>query len=375
MTTTRSSNLEFCLHTLLGDAASGWETSAFCEGAIAVRGSLSRLAALVDIPQLRSAAALIAAWDGASDTALASSAKLQCAIPPTRDQMQILFESDFDLELYGLERFLPALRPLCRVLEDDLGLRLGRVSTHAFLTFQGGHQWPCSRLERSFSFNCQLQGTRAWRIDRLNPVRGNGKRVRTHDGGPASVTTTACESFVAQPGSVVVLPPNAIHETWAETASLAIAFAVDSPDTVARLVSARVREHFQTVDELRAPRLGAHHVSWTSEVSLVAAELRGIARSIERDGASWWSRERAQVRLCPGLSVEAVTKTAVTVRSASDMRTLALDTTSVALLCWASMREAFDARDVVRELIGIDPVAADECIQRLLYSGLLEKAP
>ena len=378
--------MEFGLTTLLGDHAARLADPALIEDAITVSGDPKRFAAFAEIPQLRTAVAAMDAWDGRPKSARAwspSGTKTPFEIFATRDQLKTLYEAGCTIVLENVDGFVPAIRPLCRQLEADLGVAPGKINVEVFCALRGGHGRP--HFDPSFTFNCQIHGTKSWTIARNPAVRFPPARIGMFLGRPPEPALEAVltqplptciengATFVAEPGAVVFLPPGVLHETHMETASFAIAFAIDLTDCVASQVASRLESRLQRVPGLRAARLGGQSASLRPEAALVAAELRAMADALDAGEDPWWtSNPRARIR--PGLSAEIVNETSIALRGVTTTRTMTLAPAMVSLLGWASRRGVFSMQDAAVGLGQIDPVLVEGCVRQLIFAGLMERA-
>ena len=377
---------EFGLRTLLGEKATLLEAPQPLEDAIVVHGDPTRFGAFTEIPQLRSAVALMDAWDGQHTTARAWSpagTTNPFELFATREQLGTLYEAGCTIVLEDVERFVVALRPLCRRLEADLGVAPGKVNVQAFCALRGGH--GRGHFDTSFTLNCQLSGTKLWRLARNPALRFPPAGVGMFLGRPPEceldelltgalpTSLEGGEKFVAEPGSVVFLPPGVLHETRMKTPSFAIGFAIEATDSVASQVAARVKQELQRIPELRAARLGPQARALRAEAASVAAELRSLADSLDAGQDPWWTLAAERVRIRTGLSAKVLSDTSIALSSAKTARTLDLAPTMVRLLGWASTRQDFSLRDLAIELGEIEPVLAAGCVRQLLFSGLMEK--
>lgn len=376
----------FGVRTLLGERASELEAPEPLEAATVVHGDPARFSAFTELPALRSPTALLAAWDGGYKMGRAWSpgGTTPFELFPTREQAGTLYDAGFTIVLENIESFLPELRPLCRMLERDLGLGPDKVNVEAFFSRRGGHGRP--HFDPSFTFNCQVRGDKVWRIARNEAVpfppvgmflgRPAEAEIESllEDELPPNLDHLDPETFVARPGTVVFLPPGVFHETRAEGETFAVAFAIEHVDTVAQEVLKRAKRALVGIPRLRAGRLGAQQGELTIERGLAAAALRELADAIETD-PSTLRPDRARVRLRSGLSATAESPTQVLLRGGTSSRSLTLDPSLVTLLDWASRREgaAFDSSDVATELPEIPVELGLGCIRQLVHSRLLER--
>lgn len=371
---------DFGVRTLLGAESSMLTSPSPLEAPIVVHGSLQRLAAFAELPVLRSASTVMDAWDGTSKTARAWSPVGGPAyeIYPTREQLRTLYDAGCTIVFEGIERFIPALRPLCRALERDLDVGVGRVNVEVFCARGLGRGRP--HFDPSFTFNCQIQGSKTWRLARHDAVifppsgmflgRTPEPELARLLAEPLPDEIEGGETIVAEPGTVVFLPPGILHETHTETGSYAIAFAIERTDTLAGRIADEVRAELQKIPMLRAARLGAQFLEVQEEARLAAISLRRLADEIE--SRAWLSTE-ATYRLRPGLSAKPLDTNRIVLTGVRVTRTLSLDEVPVALLGWASGRSAFSSRDLAIGLPWIDPELANDCVRQLLHLGFMER--
>jgi hypothetical protein len=377
--TMNANPLVFGVGTLLGEEAAAFKLTAPLEMPIVAHGSVQRLASFMDIPALRDAAAVVDAWDGAEQTARAWSPVGGPAyeIFPTREQIRTLYDAGCTLVLEDVERFIPALRPFCRALERDLDIDVGRVNVEVFCARREGHSRP--HFDPSFTFNCQIQGAKHWRLARHESVRfpptgmflGRApvpQLARTLS-GPLPVAIEGGTEIIAEPGTVVFLPPGVLHETHTEKGSYAIAFAIEHVDTLGGLVLETVRNRLLSVPILRAARLGAQFREVQDEATLASEVLRRIADEID---AGDWRKPEVRFRLKVGLTVESTGGNRVILRSSNVERTLLLDQIPSKLLVFASGRRTFTARDIGLNLPTLDPETTESCLELLMHRGLVE---
>jgi hypothetical protein len=370
--------------TLLGPHADALYGAAPLEHALVHHGALERLSAITDIAVLRDATAVLDAWDGEPKTARAWS-PAGSANPfefmPTRGQLRTLYDAGFTVVLEDVERFVPALRPLCHALERDLGVAPGKVNAEVFCGRAGGHGRP--HFDPSFTFNAQIAGDKAWRIApnpalRFPPTGMFLGRLPEAELAallerPMPATIDDTEAFVATPGTVVFLPPGVLHETRMQTDSFAVAFAIEFTDTVARRVAERVRRQLDRVPELRAARLGAQGRAAADQAAAVASALRGIADALEHDAAAVWSGDEPLYRLRPGLLAEPVSATAVALSGERVRRTVELDAVMVDALRCASTIPTLTLAELVAAAPLHGSARVDEALRKLAHLGLLER--
>ena len=217
---------------------------------------------------------------------------------PTRPQIRTLYAAGCTILFEHVQSFVPALQPLCTNLAADLGLARGAVVVQALLDLTGGQ--ARTHFDSGFTINCQIQGTKVWRF-----APNHGRRFASFAtflgryppreaehlvAKPVHEPLHMSEAFVAQPGSVVFLPPGVIHTTRTQSASLAVGFSIDPADRVADLIAARIEKELEKVAELCTPLVGARRRALDGEAPRVVAELRRLADTVENAGGSWWAR-------------------------------------------------------------------------------------
>lgn len=368
----------FGLATLVGDQSSLLLSSRVVDEHIVARGSLERLGAFVDLPPLRTALDVIEAWDGLERTARAWSPAGGPAyeIYPSKSQIRTLYDAGSTIVLESIERFVPALRPLCRQLERDLRVDPGCVNVEVFCARRGGHGRP--HFDPSFTFNCQVAGRKTWRLERNPAVQHPTFGMflgRTPTGSPPCHDTSSlptalshAETVVAEPGTVVFLPPGVLHETIAASETYAIAFAIENVDSVARRVMRAASDRLFAEPRLRAARFGPQFEDNAAEARAAAAVLRELAAQIE-EGA--WPTER-RYALRDGLKVEALAQTRVMLSALRSAKILNLDPAGAALLIYASDHRSFTLADALCTLPAEDAERVQQCLQQFANAGILE---
>lgn len=372
----------FGTQTLLGEQAALLKAEVPLEDMIIEHGDPARFAAFTCIPTLESALTVMEAWDGTPRTARAWSPANGPAfqIYATREQLRTLYDAGFTILLEDIERFVPELRPLCRALEKDLGVAPGKVNVEAFCSPAGGRGHP--HFDSSFTFNCQVQGIKKWTLAK-NPAirfppagmflnRAPSPEMADLFDAPLPSKIENGETFLAQPGSVVFVAPGVLHETYMETTSFAIAFAVEHTDSIASHVVERVRATLQKIPTVRAARLAAQSKSLQPEFASVAAQLRQLAEALENCQAGWWLEDEKKHSITAGLTIEVVDKTEVILRGQNSVKTIHLDPEMVRILKWIDTRSQFSLREITVELPNIDPQFAENCIATLTRVGLME---
>lgn len=376
---------QFGIELLLGERARLLDEQAPLEAHITSHGDPARLAELTGIPALSSPRSAVDAWDGALHTARAWAPASGKAFElfATREQLPTLYDAGFNILLEDAERFIPELAPLCRKLEADLKIAAGRVNVQLFCAAAGGRAAP--HFDSSFTFNCQLQGVKAWRLARNEFLRFPPRHIGGFLGrrpdpaldlellsAPIPVELQDAEAFVARPGSVVFLPPGVLHETQIESESLAVAFAIEHTDCIADRTAALVQRELRRDPALRAPRLGAQFADTGAERQRAAAALRGLAAALEASNDPW-SAGVERFRLHPGVSVERVDGTVLCLATTDGARTIDVGPLMAAVLSHAASRRPFTAADVALASGLFDVSALQPCLRTLIASGLLQR--
>lgn len=375
--------MEFTAKTLLEDLAEALSGANPLVAPICHHGPLERLKPITEIKELRSALSVMEVWDGAPNSARAWSPPgiSPFELLPERGNLITLYNAGFTIVLENVESYVPALRPLCRALESDLGVAPGRINAEVFCALKGGA--GRAHFDSSFTFNCQISGTKAWMLAQNPaldyPPRGIGMflgrpipaelEAFLTDSMPDNIENP--DHFLAQPGSVVFLPPGVLHQTYMETESFAVAFAIEETDCVASHVSQYVFNQLKSYPLLRAPRLGAQTVVLARERAMVVKELRKYADLLD-NGSPMWATETKHYKLPEGLAIISGIDLEITLVTPLKKRTLTVAHDLKSVLVWGAKRSSFSLADVMREVELDDPYLAPQCLAQLTRTGLLE---
>lgn len=370
---------EFGLEGLLGDQASLLHQPRLVEDYLIAHGPVERLSAFAELPILRTALDAINAWDGMERTARAWSPAGGPAyeLYPAKSQLRTLYDAGATIVLESIERFVPALRPLCRQLERELQVEPGCVNVEIFCARRGGHGRP--HFDPSFTFNCQIIGDKTWHLQRDARVQhpsfgmflGRTPTVEPvcHDSRSLPSGLTEPDIVVAKPGTVIFLPPGILHETLAEGETYAIAFAIEHVDCIAARILQEARRHMFAEVELRAGRFGAQFETINTEIDRAARVLRKLADQLEAHGLP--ARPRFVLRA--GLSVTVIDATRVEISSSQVKKTLTLDPVGAALLAFAAdRRPAFSFSDLIDAVPSGDAERLEQCLHQFANAGILE---
>jgi len=375
----------FGVELLLGERARLLEATEPLEEYVAVHGSTERLCELTRIPALSSGRAAIGAWDGALHTARAwaPAGGKSFELFATPEQLPTLHDAGFNILLENAERFIPELRAMCRRLESDLRVPAGRVNVQLFCCAAGGRAAP--HFDSSFTFNCQLQGTKVWRLAKNEFLRFPPRYIGGFLGrrpspaldlellsAPIPVRLDDSEAFTATPGSVVFMPPGVLHETQIESESFAVAFAIEDTDCIADRTSALVERELRRDPALRAPRLGAQFADTAAERLRAAAALRKIAAALEL-GMDPDRGKSEQFRLHPSVSVEFVDETTIRLESGDGARSVSVEPVMAMVLGHAASRTPFTLSELCSDPREPAASSVQACLRTLIGTGLLQR--
>lgn len=303
------------LHTLLGSSAATFLAEHWPTRALVHHGPPERLAPLLEAPALASPTALghaygegVVVWFGG---ALAST--------PLRElygrrfaplDALALHHAGATLFFERVDRWVPALVPLCRALERALGLLRGSVYCSAFASPAQGSSLP--HFDPDLNLSIQLAGRKRWRVAPnrhvVDPTRGYSILHEPHEIDPELARCLRAplprqlpdDALTAQlePGSVIFVPRGHWHATETLEASFALVF-VAAPKTWLDLALATLRAEL-----VGDPRWRATARDDDAALHERAAALR--ERAAELAAPQWraalgrldpWFRRRAAVRL------------------------------------------------------------------------------
>ncbi|MEO6917842.1 MAG: cupin domain-containing protein [Collimonas sp.] len=199
-------------------------------------GSPQRFAEIAAIPELASIDALLEAWRGDADAWAPRDTK-HPLINATAKQLPAFYESGYTLYLSKVEDHVPALEPIARKLERDLGLREEDVYFEAFISQGTGSGF---HFDPNVTINIQLIGSKQWCVAEnkhlVNPHVGwsSGTTVNEHMQRYArqpfpTRMPPGCKRFEARPGTLVYLHPGYWHCTLNHEPSLSLLFTINPP--------------------------------------------------------------------------------------------------------------------------------------------------
>ncbi len=377
------SNKEFGTALLLGDQSKLFRGKDLITSALVEHGPLSRLDILTSIPELQSVETLIEAWDSGHETGRVwspASGKAFQMFATNKSQLRNLYNNGFAVVMERVERYVPALSALCVSLERDLGVGQGQVNVQAFCARAGGR--GRAHFDSGFNFNCQLQGLKTWKLKENTGVRFPHMNMflGTHAceelqrifEGPLPDSIEDGQTFQAKPGTVVFVPNGLLHETLMDTDSLAICFAIDTPESIALSVADQAKKALLQVPELRAPRTKAQRVDIVAEVRTAAETLRKLADQIESGNAQIWPKQEKVLRRRQGLSFTRDSDDSVTISSDGASKTISIGQTPASLLQFAMKAPQFTLGDLVSDPSASGLTNVNTSLEALVRHGLLE---
>jgi hypothetical protein len=380
---TSASHEQFGLEDLVGEPATTFLSARALDEAAIFHDRGDGLARLRTIPALASATTLMSAWDGKSGVvrAWAPLETRAAELFPSQAQVRPLYDAGFNIVLFSVERFVPELQPVCRNLERDLGLATGKIVVEAFCARGGAGARP--HFDGTTTLNCQLEGSKVWRLARNPAVRYPpagmflGAAVPRRLGPvlrapvPDRMPDDAREVTV-HPGSVVYLPQGTLHETRTESASFAILFSI-TRGTIGDDIARRVRRRLRRIESLRAPPL-EHRAVRDAAVHQAASELRRLADELEASRLLP-RRSATPVRFVPGITTESRGGRVLVIRTPDGEHVADVDPLLRSVIEWAERRATpFLSDDAVTELAHTEPATVRRAVKHLVRVGLLELA-
>jgi len=199
-------------------------------------GPVERFKEIASIPALRSIDALLKAWRGTADAWAPRDTK-NPVMTAEAHQLSDFFESGYTLYLSHVEEHVPALAPLARRLELDLGVRDDEVYFEAFVSKGAG---SAVHFDPNVTINIQLIGAKQWRIAEnkhlTHPHSGWNVGSEVDDDMKAyarqpfpTKMPRGSRSFEARQGTLVYLHPGYWHATVNHEPSLSLLYTVNPP--------------------------------------------------------------------------------------------------------------------------------------------------
>jgi len=225
-------------------------------------GSLERFKEIATIPALRSIEAILGVWRGSAE-AWAPRGTGHPVITAEADQLSDLYQSGYTLYLSHVEEHVPALEPLARRLELDLGMRGEEVFFEVFVSKGAG---SAVHFDPNVTINIQLIGAKQWRIAEnkhlTHPHAGWNVGSEVDDEMKAysrqplpSKMPRGSRRFEARQGTLVYLHPGYWHSTVNHEPSLSLLYTIDPPSWAA-LLADEIKAHLNTVDDARELAFG-----------------------------------------------------------------------------------------------------------------------
>lgn len=243
-------------------------------------GDPARLPAALRVPELASLARLFAVYRGMVSFGNARSDSRTLAVPQA--DPGLLFRMGLSLYLTDIADCIPALNPLLRSLEQELGAPAGCARIGAFAAARGNG--VTCHMDAEEVLSIQLAGRKRFRYalaaDLANPW---GRQLNPGDpcdealypqvgGGFPDPKKASFESAEMRPGSVLFMPRGTWHETEADEDSLSVSIIVRMPTALDCALSA-LRDRLLQDARWRQPMYGA----WTAGPSRQAVRDRWAA--------------------------------------------------------------------------------------------------
>lgn len=368
---------------LLGPSAERLRDGHILDDVIAFHGDIERLP-FMSLQVLKNVRSVLCAWDGIPNTARAWSPPSgpYFQLRPVAGQLLALYDAGYTIVLEDVERFVPELKFYCRSLERDLGVQPGKVNVEIFCAKAGGRGRP--HFDPSFTFNCQITGSKAWRTVKseavFHPTFGMFLEHRpplehiAQISGSLPDNLNTLEPFIAQPGSVVLLPPGVLHQTDMLTDSYAIAFAIEHTETVATEILNELKRRISGQPGLRAARLGAQWCGLEKEAANAASVLRALADEVDRGTLRFSKDMHRAASLYSGLRIRIEGADEVMLIGTTKTKTLKVDEVTLNLLKTAASGLPFTLWDVLEEAPDTCPMLLHAALSRLLDCSILEWA-
>ncbi len=225
-------------------------------------GSLERFKEIATIPALRSIEAILEVWRGTAEAWAPRDTK-NPVITAEAEQLSDFFESGYTLYLSHVEEHVPALKPLARRLELDLGLRGEEVFFEAFASKGAG---SAVHFDPNVTINIQLIGAKQWQIAEnkhlKHPHAGWNVGTDVDDEMKAysrqpfpSKMPRGSRRFEARQGTLVYLHPGYWHSTANHEPSLSLLYTINPPSWADLLVD-ELKAHLNKVDDARELAFG-----------------------------------------------------------------------------------------------------------------------
>ena len=258
-------------------------------------GDPSRLAPLLDLPELRSVSALAAAFHAPVTAWFDDDTKFgePNATPLRAPESLPRYEAGALLQFNDIQQWVPALCPLLRSLEDDLDLPHGAARSQLFASKSGSG--AKAHWDNDPVLTVQLRGTKRWRFapqsyveEPLHNFVCGGSRAQFagyYDGPLPERMPDDARDVLLQPGSVLFLPRSYMHETRSQEHSLSIAFDFNIP-TWLDVVSKHIQRELMKRVPWRRFALGLVREDLSRpahELSSMIGDLEAIVADLARE--------------------------------------------------------------------------------------------
>jgi 50S ribosomal protein L16 3-hydroxylase len=225
-------------------------------------GSLERFKEIATIPALRSIEAIMEVWRGTAEAWPPRTTKNPVITAEAR-QVSDFFESGYTVYLSHVEEHVPALKPLARRMERDLGLREYEVFFEAFAAKGAG---SAVHFDPNVTINLQLIGAKQWTIAEnthlKHPHEGWNvgaevdEEMKAYSRMPLpSKMPRGSKSFEARRGTLVYLHPGYWHATVNHEPSLSLLYTINPPSWADLLVD-EFKARLNTIDDARELAFG-----------------------------------------------------------------------------------------------------------------------
>ncbi|MCA9176539.1 MAG: hypothetical protein KDB14_18755, partial [Planctomycetales bacterium] len=301
-------NLRALTHPLGLDEffANHWPTKLFVG-----QGDMNRFRALLQIPELGSIESLLSVASGPIRLWPPHQNNHEGTLVEPPEQALRLYRAGWTIYFNQVEQSVPALLPLIRRLEADLGLHTGHVATEVFASHASAGARP--HCDFDFGFNVQIRGQKTWRLcpnrNFSNPHTSViietpfNPEVAAYSQGelPRAMPTEDGIEVVAEPGTVVFIPRGMWHTTVATEPSFALTFACKGT-----MWSQYLTQEFQQRLQRFAPWrefpdrwVGENGVAKAAREKKLAVLIEGLKEVVEELSANQliktWSQPRADL--------------------------------------------------------------------------------
>ncbi len=189
------------------------------------------LKVLSEIKEFREPKSLFKAWSGSTSARKPDGITTKIV---DGKRMFELYKNGHMIYLHGVQRFIPALRPLMRNLERELGLRRGEIVCEAVLSKRGYKIHP--HFDPSITINVQIWGEKTWYVSPNEHVSfphiglDIGKQpvseLAAYSSRFPSKMPTPQTRVRLKPGSALFLPHGYWHRTVSHSDSFSLFFTI-----------------------------------------------------------------------------------------------------------------------------------------------------